>query len=449
MRHQRSTRIRPAIGVVLLIAALGLTVAGFGRATAAPGADWSRMVVRAAPGDSRVEPAPMNQGTQAGPWKLTVLEVATGDQATQLVTAASEANDPPADGSTYVAVRLRATNGSDQPLAIDGNDFAVTGSSGFVRRFVGAIPPDPALDGTVGPGETKEGWFVAAAAGDEQNLLLLYDSVTLSGNWADRVFALQDGATIPDIGDNDRPVPLTKNGRDPDAPVGLNEVMATRDWAIEILQVVVGQDVYDLYPDGDYRTQALADSQNGNDIPYWVAFRIRVTNNRTGGASAYFPPTAFALAEPNGDPVPDFLTLTPPDPDAAGTYYPGASREGWVVFEQPETYPGALVRFLPFQTDTDPRYFTWDAETAAAAAEPTATSGPIETGTVVVVTDDGVRMRSEPSTDAEIVAELPQGTELTVTGPAGEADGLTWYPVENPATGDTGYVAADYLRAKA
>jgi hypothetical protein len=65
----------------------------------------------------------------------------------------------------------------------------------------------------------------------------------------------------------------------------------------------------------------------------------------------------------------------------------------------------------------------------------------------VVTTDDGVRMRAEPSTTAEIVAELPAGTELKVTGPAGEADGFSWYPVENPETGDSGYVAADFVRA--
>jgi hypothetical protein len=449
MRHPRPfPRCSAAILAVFLVAALGLGVAGFGHATAAPGADWSRMIVRAAPGDSRVEPVPLNQEAQAGPWKLTVLEVVTGDQATQQVTAASEFNESPADGFTYVAIRIRATNGGDQPLDIDGNDFAVTGSSGLVRRFVGAIPPDPALDGVVALGETKEGWVVGGAASDEQNLLLLYDSVTLTGNWADRVFALQDGATVPDVAADNRPVKLNKTGREPDQPAGLSDELATRDWAIEVLQVATGQEVYDLYPDSDYRTTALADSQNGEDIPYWVAFRVKVTNNRTGGAPAYLPPTAFMLADPDGSPVPDVLTLTPPDPDAAGAYYPGASREGWVAFEQPTDYPGALVRFLPYQTDADPRYFTWDADAAAAAGQPTATSGPIETGTTVVVTDDGVRMRAEPSTNAAIVAELPQGTELTVTGPAGDADGLTWYPVEDPATGNTGYVAADYVRAK-
>jgi hypothetical protein len=448
MRHpQPSTRRSAAIVVVFLVAALGLGVAGFGHATAAPGADWSRMVVRAAPGDSRADPVPLKQAAQAGPWKLTVLDVVTGDSATQQVTAASQFNQPPADGSSYVLVRLRATNDGDRPLDISSNDFAFTGSTGLVRRFVAAIPPDPALDGVVKPGDTKEGWVVGGAASGEKNLLLLYDSVTLTGSWADRVFALEQGATVPDV--TSRPIKLNKTGREPDQPAGLNDEIATRDWAIEVLQVVTGQDVYNLYPDSDYRTTALADSQNGEDIPYWVAFKVKVTNNRTGGAPAYLPPTAFMLGDPDGNPVFDVLTLTPPDPDAAGAYYPGASREGWVAFEQPTDYPGALVRFLPYQTDTDPRYFTWDAEAAAAAGQPTPTSGPIETGSTVVVTDDGVRMRAQPSTDAEIVAELPKGTELTVTGPSGQADGYTWYPVEDPATGKAGFVAADFLRAKA
>lgn len=428
--HKVSQRASALLAVLVM---LGLTAAGLRQATAAPG-------------DSRVEPAPLNQEVQAGPWKLTVLEVVTGEQATQLVTTANESNEAPADGFTYVTIRLRAVNGDNHALTIDGNDFAVTGASGLVRRFVGVVPPDPALDGTVGPGETKEGWIVGGAASDDQSLLLLYDSVTLTGNWADRIFALQDGATVPDVAN--RPIKLNKTGRAADAPAGLNEAIATRDWAIEVLQVAVGQEVYDLFPPSDYRTTALADSQKGADIPYWVAFRVKVTNNRTGGAPSYLPPTAFMLADPNGDPVPDVLTISPPSPDASGAYYPGASREGWVAFEQPTDYPGALVRFLPYQSDTDPRFFTWDPDAVAAANEPTVPSGPIETGSTVVTTEDGVRMRTDPSIDAEIVAELPAGTELTVTGPSGEAGGITWYPVEDPVSGSSGYVAAQYLRAK-
>lgn len=402
-------------------------------------------VAQAAPGDSRVEPAPINQEVQAGPWKLTVLEVLTGDDAAAQITPGQSGRSQP-DGSIYIAVRIQAVNGGDQPLAIDGNDFGFTGSSGIVQRFVDASPPDPAFGGTVEPGATNEGWIVGVVASDEQNLLLLYDSLTLTGNWADRVFALQDGATVPDA--DGRAVKLNETGRDADAPAGLNEPMATRDWVVEVLEVAVGQEVYDLYPDSDYRTTALADSQGGQDIPYWVAFRVKITNNRDlGGRPAYISPTAFMLADGSGDPVSDVLTLSPPDPDVSGSYFPGASREGWVAFEQPTDYSGALVRFQPYQSDSDPRYFTWDPDAAAAASAPTPTSGPITTGTTVVTTDDGVRLRAEPSTTAEIVAELPAGTELTVTGPAGEAEGISWYPVEDPKSGDSGYIAADFVRA--
>jgi hypothetical protein len=61
-------------------------------------------------------------------------------------------------------------------------------------------------------------------------------------------------------------------------------------------------------------------------------------------------------------------------------------------------------------------------------------------GSTVVTTAD-VNLRTDPSEEADIVAVLPQGTELTVTGSAnGE-----WLPVENPETGDEGYVSAQYL----
>ncbi len=61
-------------------------------------------------------------------------------------------------------------------------------------------------------------------------------------------------------------------------------------------------------------------------------------------------------------------------------------------------------------------------------------------GTKVVTTDD-VNLRAEPSAGAAIVAVLPAGTVVTVTGAARE----DWLPVQNPATGDSGWVAAQFL----
>ncbi len=69
-------------------------------------------------------------------------------------------------------------------------------------------------------------------------------------------------------------------------------------------------------------------------------------------------------------------------------------------------------------------------------------------GSIVVTTDNGVRMRSGPSTDTNVVQELgPKGTvELRVTG-AGQRDGQElWYPVTDVATANSGYVRGDLLQ---
>lgn len=61
-------------------------------------------------------------------------------------------------------------------------------------------------------------------------------------------------------------------------------------------------------------------------------------------------------------------------------------------------------------------------------------------GSKVVTTAD-VNLRAAPSEDADIVAVLAEGTELTVTGTSSG----DWVPVKNDETGDVGYVAAQYL----
>ena len=78
---------------------------------------------------------------------------------------------------------------------------------------------------------------------------------------------------------------------------------------------------------------------------------------------------------------------------------------------------------------------------ASDAAADGDTSPAFQQGTTVIVAEDGVNMRAAPTTDAEVVATLSQGEELTATGPA--ADG--WVPVRDPRTGRRGYVAAEFL----
>ena len=130
--------------------------------------------------------------------------------------------------------------------------------------------------------------------------------------------------------------------------------------------MVRGAPVYDLYPPSDYRTTALGrrSAEDPNDADGdggvgWLALRVRITNVRAGDEPAFLPPTAFMLADGEGNALPNALILTPPNPDASGTYYPGASREGWVVLELRAGSDATLVRFLPYREDPDPRYLTY------------------------------------------------------------------------------------------
>jgi hypothetical protein len=154
----------------------------------------------------------------------------------------------------------------------------------------------------------------------------------------------------------------------------------------------------------------------------------------------------------------DVSRLTPPLPDVSGDYLPGASFTGWAAFERPADFSGTLVRFQPFRRDEDVRYLTWGDGSAPANAEdvqvaeegtPAAPSGNLANGSTVTINESEVNMRSGASTSAEVVETLAQGTTLTITGDPVDADGYTWYPVQNPATGSSGFVAANFLRASA
>jgi hypothetical protein len=348
---------RGVVGAVVAVVGLSCATIAPHYASATAGMVQGAPAPTGAVGISRAAPVPYGEEAAAGPLRLQVLQVEMGQEATDRVVAANPNNDPPREGITYVLVDLRVRNEGAQPLPVDGGDFALTGSSGIVRRFAGADAPDPALHGTVEHGATLEGWVVLTAPVEEQNLLLIFDSLTLAGNWADRIFALQEGASVKDAA---APVaPANDAGVDPAAPAGLNAVVITADWKIELLETVTGAAVFDLV---DYRTGALGpDDATGNDADnsVWLALRLRVTNVHAGGGPAFLPPNAFTLADESGAPVLDIQTLTPPRPDASATYYPGASGEGWVAFDVPAAYTAALIRFLPYATNDDPRYLTY------------------------------------------------------------------------------------------
>ena len=67
---------------------------------------------------------------------------------------------------------------------------------------------------------------------------------------------------------------------------------------------------------------------------------------------------------------------------------------------------------------------------------------------LVLVNDNDVNMRKDPSTDADIVDTLTNQTELEITGKSKSANDLVWWPVKDGATGNVGWVAEQYLDAE-
>ncbi len=80
---------------------------------------------------------------------------------------------------------------------------------------------------------------------------------------------------------------------------------------------------------------------------------------------------------------------------------------------------------------------------ATPVSSPEAT--PIDTGATVIVNDNDVPLRSAPATDAQTVAILSAGAEVTVVGPPVDADGHTWVPVTDPETGTIGYIRIEFV----
>ncbi len=393
---------------------------------------------RLAVGPGRSAPAPSDQPVTAGPWTFVIHEYVAGGAASELVANAVWSNAPIRDGMQFVAVRMTATNNSARTETIQNGDFGVTGDRGLLYRFVDVQPPDPVLHSAVEPGASLEGWIVAAAEAGEGNLCLVYDSLTIGGNWADVVIALDAGARIADA---------TERLRDPNqagaaitAPAALGETVATEDWAVTVHRAIEGQDVYNLFPAADYRTTALGDTDQAG-LPYWIGLEVTISSNRTGGDLNHFPATAFIPVDGADSQFLEALLLTPPNPNVVGGYYPGGTREGWMLIAMPVGYSLDLVRFRPSSVSGETRYITLTGAAGSAPAEPKT----FAVGDIVEISEEQVNLRSGPSTNDEIVKTLKRGDRLVITGESQDGSGHTWYPVTVQDSDEEGFVASHLI----
>ena len=76
-------------------------------------------------------------------------------------------------------------------------------------------------------------------------------------------------------------------------------------------------------------------------------------------------------------------------------------------------------------------------------AEDTA-SGTLAEGGQATISGDSVNMRSDATTDAEVVTVLGAGTVVTITGGSQEGSGFVWWPIQLE-DGTAGWVVQDFL----
>lgn len=376
---------------------------------------------------------PVGQPVSAGPWELTVTDIQLADTAYATIVSANSGNDEAPAGTSWALAYVSATNRGDRTAVLNLTDFAGTGSDGILRRPPAMVAPQPAAQGTVEPGGAIEGW-VPFLVNDTSNVLLWFNSPFLGGNWADAWFAVTDGATVPDDG------PIGADpaaGLTPDAPAAFGDTVRAGDFDVALLDHISGQAVYDI---ADFGLRALAGSDS---IDTWHAFYVRATN--TSDRPAFFSFTALRLTDTAGEPWDHLLALTAPQPDVAREIMPGATREGWAAIQLAPWASLDLMRIMPSTVADDARYISLGGAPAAAEPAPEP-SQDFVAGDVVELTDSPLNLREEASINGKIVAELDGTSTLTITGDKVEVEGYIWYPVTVDATGESGFVVANYLR---
>ncbi len=82
---------------------------------------------------------------------------------------------------------------------------------------------------------------------------------------------------------------------------------------------------------------------------------------------------------------------------------------------------------------------------ATPTAPPASDQAALNPGDWVAITEDGVRLRTEPSTDADVVAEFAAGAVLVVTGTPVAGSGGAWFPVTDETGDASGFVSEAFL----
>ncbi len=163
---------------------------------------------------------------------------------------------------------------------------------------------------------------------------------------------------------------------------------------------------------------------------YWAAAFI-------GSPGDQPPPTQTtlgAVTSINASPPPVAPTATPvPVEPTAGLPAPTPTIPA-VTASDPTALPVATT------APTEP------PAAADAEGENPCTDLPAYPIGTTVETTEVLNLRDGPSTDGNLVTELPAGTQLTISGEFSEQGECDWWPVTVPSTDQSGFVIEQFIR---
>lgn len=404
---------------------------------------------------TQTEPAtiatPVAVGTEAasGPLAMRV-EKAIIEDAGPTIASTSEQNADAPEGLSYFLADITVGNNGQQPIQLSVTDFSATGTDGVLRRCPSIALPDPPLNVSLEAGETFTGW-VAGLVNDLSSVVLLFDPAVSVGPRFAATFALTEGATLPTFESGNAAAGDT--GSTLEAPARLGQTVGTTSWELTVNESI-GVDTY--YEISDYRVGALGQPGPNGWEGVGSAIGLDITIRNLSDVPLFFSWTALELIDTNGEPWDHLLAMTQPQPPASVELLPGAMLTGWYgILTQPWATT-SLLRFRESRTIEGFRFISLDGTAGSTTTsespetpepEDATPSAPLNLapGDLVEVGDDPLNLRSDASVNGELITELDPGTQLAITGEVVEGEGYRWYPVEVVDTGESGFIAEDFI----
>lgn len=302
--------------------------------TAAPAAE---------PGLSRTAPLPIGTEVRGTGWSITVTGVKRGKEATDLIKAANQFNDPPVEGMEYLVADLKVANIGAKPEAQMpdlGVDIRVTGDRNVLYSRTPAVAPKPFKDKLLPKGES-EGQIVFTVPSDEKNLMFRVGELLSFDDATQRYIAIDEGAKLAPPADL-ASVAMSEAGKTKEAPAKVGDVVTTGAYEVKVLEFVRGEEAAAKIKEANEFNQPAPAGME------FVAIKVhvRALSTEKPDATTNVDSSLFKISGEKNVEY-DHPPTVAPEPRLDANLYPGGEAEGWVVLAAATGEKGLVVKMAP------------------------------------------------------------------------------------------------------